>query len=646
MEQDIHELVSLAGHRSRYQAFIVGIVFLIWVNTSVFNYSLAFLESMPKISHTTEENGEKTTKNVTLTYELCEKEGYEIIQKYEHSAFTDFNDGTECEQLKVSLIGTVNYIGSTIGNIFFGTISNCMGMRRHLVIYHILYSVFLVVGIVFKSNYYVFQLSNLVAQYACKSLINASLVLSGEIIDYKLKTITNGLINSGLGIGGMFYVLMFLLINKWYYVFVVSIGIALVTAVIVQIWFFDSLKECLLKKDFKKFMKNIKYIASKNGRLKEFEEGIKTEKYKAVLERLKSYTIAESEKVKELGDINENKSEAEQKNDEVNIENDINDKSDPQKNEVYIDSEGNEKTPEKELESQNKENNESPEKDNHNMTKEDIEKKEAQSQRELLTIKKNKINNNDKSEKSEKETVEASTRKLPKEKTNKKGKQAKGTCIDLIKYPSIRYKFLLICLFRFCNGTLFSGLAIGLKSLKGSLHRNTAILYLVDFFGYNVSGFASDSCLGRKGTLQLLTGCYGVFSLIMFFCFNINSVVLTFYFCTRFCIMCAFSCYYTLAYETYPLSVASIGFGVNTGFNSFAGMLVPFIIEYIEDKYVFLMYGIFGVVCFALYFFIPETKGKPIPDNIKEVEEAMKKEEEAKNVEIVIGGNLNTNENN
>ena len=637
MEQDIHELVSLAGHRNKYQAFIVGIVFLIWVNTSVINYSLAFLESMPEITHVVEENGSQTLKAETLTYEICD-EDYDVKQRYEHSAFTDFNDGTECHQLKVSLIGTVNYIGSTIGNIFFGSISNLIGMKRHLVVYHILYSVFLVVGIVFKSNYYVFQLSNLIAQYACKSLINASLVLSGEIIDYKLKTITNGLINSGLGIGGMFYVLMFLLIKKWYYVYIVSIGIALATALIIQIWFYDSMKECLLNKDFEKFMKNIKYIAKKNGKLKEFEEGIKTEKYAVILERLKSYTI-QTEKIKALGDGNENKPE--DKNNEIHIETENSEKS-PKKEKESPEKEkespeNSEKSPEKEKES--------PENNNYNITKENIDnKKESQSQRQLLTIHKNKSQN--KSEKSEKETVEASSRKLPNENINqKKAKQAKGSCLDLIKYPSIRYKFLLLCLFRFCNGTLFSGLAIGLKSLKGNLHRNTAILYLVDFFGYNVSGFASDSCLGRKGTLQLLTGCYGVFSLIMFFCFNINAVVLTFYFCTRFCIMCAFSCYYTLAYETYPLSVASIGFGVNTGFNSFAGMLVPFVIEYMEDRYVFLMYGIFGVVCFCLFFFIPETKGKPIPDNIKEVEEAMQKEE-VKNVEIIIGGNLNTNENN
>ena len=632
MEQDIHELMTLAGHRNRYQVFVLVIVFIIWVNTSVINYSLAFIESMPKITHIVEENGELISKTETLNYEICDKNDYEITKKYEYSAFTNFNDGTECQQLKVSLIGTVNYVASALGNIFFGMVSNSMGMKRHLVIFHIIYLVFLVVIIIFKSNYYVFQVCHLIAQYSCKSLMNAGLVLFSEIIDYKLKTITNGLINSGLGFGGMFYVLMYFSIRKWYYVFVVSIGIAFLTALIIQIWFFDSMKECLLNKNFEKFMKNIKYIAEKNGRLKEFEEGIKTEKYAPILERLRLYTI-KLDKMEELGDVNENKLKEKEKKDQQNAK-------------LNIETETNEKFNEKELESPKEEIECLENNKNINIITEDIEKKNFKSQNDLLTMQNNK-SKKEKSEK-EKETVEASSGKLPKEenKTPKKAKHAKGTLLDLLKYPSIRYKFLLICFFRICNGTLFSGLAIGLKSLKGNIFRNTAILYLVDFCAYNISGFASDSCLGRKGSLQLLTGLYGVFSLIMFFCFNINAVVLTFYFCTRFCIMSAFACYYTLAYETYPLSVASIGYGVNVGFNSVGGMIIPFIIEYIEDKYVFLMYGIFGVVCFALYFFIPETKGKPIPDNIKEVEEAMKKEEEAKNVEIVIGGNLNTNENN
>ena len=57
-----------------------------------------------------------------------------------------------------------------------------------------------------------------------------------------------------------------------------------------------------------------------------------------------------------------------------------------------------------------------------------------------------------------------------------------------------------------------------------------------------------------------------------------------------------------------------------------AGVVIPFIIEYIEEKYVFLIYAIEGVVCTLLFLFLKETRGKEREDNIKEIEEEIKKE--------------------
>ena len=48
---------------------------------------------------------------------------------------------------------------------------------------------------------------------------------------------------------------------------------------------------------------------------------------------------------------------------------------------------------------------------------------------------------------------------------------------------------------------------------------------------------------------------------------------------------------------------------------------------YLKEKIVFLIYGIFGVVCTGLFFFLKETRGMPRADNIKEIEEEMMKEQ-------------------
>ena len=54
------------------------------------------------------------------------------------------------------------------------------------------------------------------------------------------------------------------------------------------------------------------------------------------------------------------------------------------------------------------------------------------------------------------------------------------------------------------------------------------------------------------------------------------------------------------------------------------------IIEYLKEKYVFLIYGIFGVVCTGMFFFLKETRGMPRADNIKEIEEELEREKKSK----------------
>jgi len=60
-----------------------------------------------------------------------------------------------------------------------------------------------------------------------------------------------------------------------------------------MLWF----KASLVDKDYDKFYNDILYIARKNGREKEFLEGIEqNEKYKSCMGKLKEYTMKDNEK--------------------------------------------------------------------------------------------------------------------------------------------------------------------------------------------------------------------------------------------------------------------------------------------------------------------------------------------------------------
>ena len=212
-------------------------------------------------------------------------------------------------------------------------------------------------------------------------------------------------------------------------------------------------------------------------------------------------------------------------------------------------------------------------------------------------------------------------------KTHETKKEIKGSLLQIFKYSSVRYILIILSVGWFCNSTLFYGLVIGIKTLKGSQYRNTVILYLCDFCAYNISGLFSNSRLGRKISLQIFTLAYGIFCLVMFLVFDKNKdVVVGFYFCARLSMICGFCVYYSYAFESYPLSVATYGYSFNATCSSIAGVVIPFIIEYIKEKYVFLIYAIEGIVCFLLFFFLKETRGKEREDNIREIEEQLKKE--------------------
>ena len=102
--------------------------------------------------------------------------------------------------------------------------------------------------------------------FLTKSILNSSLVVNNEVVDLKYKALISSFVNSGLGLGGMFYVLMYYLIEDWKYVFIVGVCLSAISGIIIKIFYSDSLVQCLVNKDYEKFYKNLLYIARMNGR--------------------------------------------------------------------------------------------------------------------------------------------------------------------------------------------------------------------------------------------------------------------------------------------------------------------------------------------------------------------------------------------
>ena len=563
MDKEIHTIMELAGYKNRFTIFIIAMNLFLWINVSVLNYSIAFIEAKPKVIY--EKNSELITSK--LDYDICDKYDYIITEDYKYSIITDFKDGTECNKLKNSLIGTINSIGILLGNFLFHIISGKFGYKNILFTFHIGHAVCLLISIFYK-NYYYFQVLNCLVMFFTKCILNSSLVINNEIVDLKYKAFISSFVNSGLGLGGMFYVLMYYLLKDWRYVFIVGVCLTAISGILIQIFYHDSFVRSLTNKNYDKFYADLLYMAKRNGREKEFLEGITNDpKYKDCLQKLKEYTISDDDK-------NTKESKKEGASEVLDKKNKANDEAEnnPKTSEVLV------------------------------------------------------LNNNSNKEQNLK-TEEVN-------KTHETKKEIKGSLLQIFKYSSVRYTLIILSIGWFCNSTLFYGLVIGIKTLKGSQYRNTVILYLCDFCAYNISGLFSNSRLGRKISLQIFTLAYGIFCLVMFLAFDKNKdVVVGFYFCARLSMICGFCVYYSFAFESFPISVATYGYSFSATCSALAGVVVPFIIEYIKEKYVFLIYAIEGAVCFLLFFFLKETRGKEREDNIKEIAELLNKERGNENKE-------------
>lgn len=584
MEHNIEKLVSLVGNQHRYQYFIGIICFLFWFNTTMVSFSLGFLENKPLISYYDKDSNETIVEG--MSYDTCdfEKNSYTIVETYDFSWVIDL--GIECDKFKVSLIGTLASLGCLLGALTYSIFTKIFGERKVILSCNVLFMIVLLVTI-FVKNYVMYCFTCVLSMTMCNIISYSVVVLLSEIVLKSKKSVFIGCINSGLGIGGIFYVLMFIAFKNWKWVFVVCICIAFVLEIITYFFFIETLQGSLDKKDYDGFEKSLKFIAKFNGRLDIYNKEIIKDEYQNAFKELKH------EKVQTFATPKTNP-ETPQINMLV-----FNGK--PKDNEHY----------KERIETEKALNSQPIQTENNIPT--------TPSQDPV-------IYNNLQTPKPLMESPVISKQNTQ-EKENKEQKNEKLSPLVLLKYPSVRYTFLLFCLLWFCTSALYSGLTIGLKSLPGSIYTNSLLLFVAETPGYFVSGVSMNSKMGRKYSLMLFTGCFALMCLFMVILFNYETPSVVFYLLTRFFVMSAFCIYYTYCLESYPLSINQLAYGINGSCNSLGGIIIPFVIEYISRRLLYLIYAILGALCTLLMIFLKETRGKEIPDHIKEMElEAKTKE--------------------
>ena len=191
----------------------------------------------------------------------------------------------------------------------------------------------------------------------------------------------------------------------------------------------------------------------------------------------------------------------------------------------------------------------------------------------------------------------------------------------LLKYKSVRYKFLIFTFMFMSTTFLTQAVVINVKSMEGNTYVILVSLYVVEVIAGICCGFLINvPALGRKKSLiGFYLGITLGFILTLIFADSAIGCWLAMVL-IRFCITGVYTTFYIYFMENYPTPLRSLGFGLNSTFGNLAGIISPLIIEFINKYLLYLVFAILSGINIFFTFFLKETVGKPMLETIEELD--------------------------
>lgn len=161
---------------------------------------------------------------------------------------------------------------------------------------------------------------------------------------------------------------------------------------------------------------------------------------------------------------------------------------------------------------------------------------------------------------------------------------------------------------------------------------NSAIAGALEFPSLALSLYALKK-LGRRPLQFLIMFSAGVGSLIviMFYFIDIPQrtvVNIALGMTVKFCISVSYYTVYIYSAEVYPTLVRQVGVGFNSGASRAGLVLAPFVKELSQYTHITVSFATFAITSIVSAFsvlFLPETKGREIPDTLFEAEQFSRK---------------------
>ena len=581
MDEKIDKVLALAGNEHRYQYFTLIVIIFLWVNCNFISCVLPFLEREPIINYVDSEG--KFHENVTLTSDICndlQGRNYTVVESFGYSWATEFH--IECESAEIGNIGSFAFIGNAAGGFVFSFISKLISHKKILIIssFGFCAAIFLCTIIHSFDYFYGLLVCEIFMGLFGNCLCYSSLVVAQEIVASKKRSLFNSIINVGYAFCGIVYAILFMLLLDWRKVFYVLIGASVFTLILIWIFIYDSPRGYMNSDNYDKVIKILEGIASFNGKLDEFRKGIEDEEIQSII------------RGEPLMSPNERSSKVDKE----------------------------EKNKEEENNNENKENSKEYE---FNQDVSEGKLKDFNLTTSLISQENNNLTNSLNSE--------------------NVSKIQKITVWSLFKYPSIRYRFLLLNFLWIGTRASFNGVSISSKAFPGNFYVNIIILFILESVSYFASGYLIDlKKLGRKGTLWIEYALVIIVFFLLAFLDLGTAGSLTLNFFARFGCAGIEVIYYTYSIELYPTPVRSLAFGINATFGNAGSIGAPYLLEFLRNWQFLILFAVVCGINAVVLVCIPETVGKPMIETIKELDKENNIDNIKNSIENV--GNVDNNE--
>ncbi|CAH1774990.1 unnamed protein product [Owenia fusiformis] len=204
-----------------------------------------------------------------------------------------------------------------------------------------------------------------------------------------------------------------------------------------------------------------------------------------------------------------------------------------------------------------------------------------------------------------------------------KGQEAKGNFIALFKTPNLRKRTLILSYVWFSNSLVYYGLSLNTSNLGGNPYVNFFISGAVEIVA-KVVLITSFMYIGRRlpfSMCMLFGGVCLIATIAVPLDKNVIIVVLSM--AGKLAIAASFDMAWIYSAEVYPTPLRASGVGFNSMAARIAGIISAYVglLSDVSRVLPLILLGIVSLVSGLLALFLPETKGKPLPETIEDGEQ-------------------------